>query len=345
MKLDQITFSRFIAAMGVVIFHFGQDALPFSLCNKLFSKGDVGVSYFFVLSGFIMMVAYYNSISIDFFTFIKKRLARIYPLYLFAALLMFLLWLFSRDNIDYFTILFQLLMIHAWRVGKVFGFNFPSWSLSVEFFFYILFPFIFILYKRYSLKVIFVVIFMIWILSQMIVINLPIIYQTDNKIAFRDVNYYFPLLHLNQFLIGNFCGLFFLKKKFRYKYNGLIVVLLSIGLIAVLSAFKNININDGILAFYFAVIIYFMASDNGVISKFLSKKPFVLLGEVSYAIYILQFPIYVLVYKIFEVMQIESIEFKFYIYCVLLILTSFLTYYFIEIPSRNFINNIRIKKK
>ena len=55
MRADQLTFTRFIAAVSIVVFHFGKGAFPFNLfpLNVLFQRAELAVSYFFVHLGLL----------------------------------------------------------------------------------------------------------------------------------------------------------------------------------------------------------------------------------------------------------------------------------------------------
>src|SRR6266481_3833483 len=90
MKIEQITFTRFLAAIAIVIFHFGRGIFPFNseMISFLFAKAGVGVSYFFILSGFVMIIAYGKKSKISPLAYYKNRFARIYPVYLIAILLL-----------------------------------------------------------------------------------------------------------------------------------------------------------------------------------------------------------------------------------------------------------------
>lgn len=75
-RIDQLTFIRFIASLLVVIFHFGRNIPPFNydILKSFFDRGNISVSFFFILSGFVMVVAYGNKGIISPFSFFKKRL-------------------------------------------------------------------------------------------------------------------------------------------------------------------------------------------------------------------------------------------------------------------------------
>ena len=91
--IPQLNFLRFFAAIAVVIFHFGRWSYPFNhVLNNYALIMNIAVSFFFVLSGFIMVINYKN---LKIFSwentksFYIKRALRIIPLYVFALFLVF----------------------------------------------------------------------------------------------------------------------------------------------------------------------------------------------------------------------------------------------------------------
>src|SRR6266853_1107259 len=87
-RLPALTSLRFFAAFHVVIFHFQamQIFIGPAWFQKLSSIGYVGVSFFFVLSGFILVYTYAgrDTPARDFW---RARFARIYPAFAFSLLL------------------------------------------------------------------------------------------------------------------------------------------------------------------------------------------------------------------------------------------------------------------
>ena len=57
MNLPQLTVTRFVAALGIVVYHLGRTTWPFSLAPDLVGLLHLAVSYFFTLSGFILVIA------------------------------------------------------------------------------------------------------------------------------------------------------------------------------------------------------------------------------------------------------------------------------------------------
>ena len=148
-KLNALTSLRFVAAALIVIHHsrglfgFGEYLLfPFQL--------DQGVSFFFVLSGFILAYAYPNLNGFkNISRFLLSRFARIWPAHVVAFLLLCLLfpspfeWYSLRGYNPFLLAGVNLFMVHGWIPIETyfFSFNNVSWSISTEFFFIYVFHF------------------------------------------------------------------------------------------------------------------------------------------------------------------------------------------------------------
>lgn len=345
MRIEQLTFTRFIAAISIVIFHYGEGSYLFNneYISFIFQQANVGVSYFFILSGFVMIIAYGNREKINFIEYIKNRLARIYPVYLLAILLILSSTLFKNVNIS--DLLLNLFMVQSWIPQKALTMNFPGWSLSVEMFFYILFPFLMNrIYSKQKLKINAIWIILFWLISQ-IIFHL-IVYKTlkISNYTTRDM-FYFPLMHFNEFLIGNLTGLFFLKKLKNHQKNYLpIILVIILSLIFLLRFPIGLNFHNGLFALIFVPLILLISSSNDKITTMFSKRMFVFLGEISFGIYILQVPIWVIfsdykMEKYFELNKELDFTSSFIIRLLILIVTSTLSYLYLEKPIRNLIKN------
>ena len=86
MKINQLTFFRFVAAVIVVIFHFGRKTW-IGINFPALTTGPFMVVFFFVLSGFIMTVAYGQQENIDKGKYWVARFARIAPVYYLAIVI------------------------------------------------------------------------------------------------------------------------------------------------------------------------------------------------------------------------------------------------------------------
>jgi peptidoglycan/LPS O-acetylase OafA/YrhL len=145
--LPALTGVRFFAAFYVVLSH----SLPWVATRfripgpaKIFlSNGYLAVAMFFLLSGFILAYTYDGQIagSRNRARFWEARFARIYPVYLLSLVLAY--W-FER-GLHVKTQIAVLTMTQAWNPlspETVGAWNYPAWTLSVEAFFYLVFPFV-----------------------------------------------------------------------------------------------------------------------------------------------------------------------------------------------------------
>lgn len=343
MRIEQLTFTRFIAAIIIVIYHYGQNSFLFK--NKyvffIFQQGYYWVSYFFMLSGFVMIVAYGNREKIDFFSFLKNRLARFYPLYLLAGFILAAIYQF--ENITIFDVTLYLTMLQTWIPEKAFAINPPGWSLSVELFFYLLFPFFANkLFSRFSLKTNTIWIISFWFISQLFfhLLLYKIIVIPNFELT---VFYHYPLLHLNAFFVGNLAGMFYIKKLKNQHKNYLIQIFCLLTLLILALRFPvGLDFQTGLLAVIFIPLIVLIALSNDKLTQFFTRKEFVFLGEISFGIYILQFPVWIVfsdwrVHKYLGLEKEADYTLSFFVRFTILILLSVLSYFFLEKPLRNFI--------
>ena len=206
--IDYLTGLRFFAVFLVFCSHmhleknFGDS----SLLILIFKQGFVGVSFFFVLSGFILSYTYENQIKNLKFNnkkFLLKRFFRLWPLH-FITMIPFV---FLNENIDILNIIsifLNLSFLQSWipNVNIYYDLNTPSWSLSNEIFFYIcFFPFLSLTIKRKIQLFLFLLttIFFIAIFSDFL--NLGKIFF-GNKTFVHWLFYIFPGFRLIEFLGG-----------------------------------------------------------------------------------------------------------------------------------------------
>lgn len=151
-EVKSLTGIRGVAAIWVVFLHyFDSINLPKdSYIIKLFSNGIIAVDLFFLLSAFVMCLAYSEEFKEIRFPhrykpFIKKRFSRVYPAYFFWCF-MFFGFEFITLDFNYLKILVNLLLVQ--NLFKDLNIAGVFWSLSSEWLLYLIFPFLyFILYK------------------------------------------------------------------------------------------------------------------------------------------------------------------------------------------------------
>ncbi|MFM2588591.1 acyltransferase family protein [Vibrio sp. TBV020] len=354
MRVESLTFFRFIAACLVVIFHYGSGTLFKESLGKFGNMGPIMVTFFFTLSGFVLAIAYYKRSTSSLLSFYFARIARIAPIYLLALLLT---WLFfdgvgwgPNDSLGLFL---NITWLQAWFPSYALSYNAPGWSLSVEMFFYASFPFIFWRLVNLSIKQLITISFVLYIvtqfiLSQLLEIQLSNIAISASELPLRELIFYFPLSHYCSFFFGLCSGVIFMRNNKTVNNNlfSLLTFTISTALmIYVLYDGRSLNkLFDITLAYgssfysiFFALYIYMVASNSCIITQWLSKRPFVVLGEASYSLYILQMPVYLIMEKFFFDLVGSDLTIRFFLYFCFLLLFSLISWKFFEAPMRTLI--------
>jgi peptidoglycan/LPS O-acetylase OafA/YrhL len=147
-RLPSLTGLRWIAALMIFCLHiqsesnfFTPDGNAQELLNKVLAAGRSGVSFFFILSGFVLAWSVRPKDTSKAFWW--RRFSKIYPNHIVTLLIAtaMLAWL-GRD-FDRRALVHHLLLTQSWVPDDAnvwYGFNAVSWSLSCEFFFYLCFP-------------------------------------------------------------------------------------------------------------------------------------------------------------------------------------------------------------
>ncbi|WP_248965381.1 acyltransferase family protein [Sphaerisporangium perillae] len=146
-RLPSLTGMRFISAAMVFLTHaigaslFASAAFTGVYISVVVQGGWAAVSYFFILSGFVLTYAARSSDTAA--TFLRRRFLKIYPNYIItlAAALVLVSWV-GKQAIDGGTALLHALLLQSYVpvLDVRTAFNAPAWSLSCEALFYLLFP-------------------------------------------------------------------------------------------------------------------------------------------------------------------------------------------------------------
>ena len=376
-RIQSLTSIRAFAALLVVASHGLHLSLPAAWWSKVIlttiNLGFTGVDLFFILSGYILSYVYLNETDLKNFdrnSFWKSRFARVYPVYLFSFLLQvpfvvrYVIAMPDRLHQAIRAIVtlgVNLALLQAWDVVLRLRWNYPSWTLSVEAFFYFLFPFLGIWFWKKTEKRN----YFLWILACFLTIVAPstLFCALGFNGAFNDHNFpamfvrFSPLMRLPEFGLGLLLMRFHQKltadrKDTEWAANAFFWggVGGALAGFTFLDSIRPLLLYCGMFDLCFAAIILGAALSKGFLASILSFGPLVLLGEASYGIYILQAPVgdwwIVILTAIFRdqkgMMGKTSFQpSSFFYYLTALILASLLTYWFIEKPLREKIRSIR----
>jgi peptidoglycan/LPS O-acetylase OafA/YrhL len=344
-KIDPLTSTRFFAALSVVLYHGGRE-LGILNYLQMFTSGPTAVGYFFVLSGFIITFAYYRpEIRFDFRSYWLARFSRIYPVYILSFVLTCLFYIEIISRIKPGKVWANVFLYQAWFPRYASSFNIVAWSLSVEVFFYLLFPFIAMCVRRLPVKTVLWISLAFWAVSQFVHSILYIRYmpQEANWLLF------FPLFHLNSFLLGMAGGIWYLTRAGKQGVNqssnrgmllaSLGLVFLTITLREYAPSFpQNFSLDAGLLAPLFLLIILALALDTTRLSQRLAHPWLVLLGDSSYALFILHIPFLWLFRRLLEITGISiSYSSMFFIHVFNSIVLSIMVFKFMERPARDWL--------
>jgi peptidoglycan/LPS O-acetylase OafA/YrhL len=342
--IKPLTSFRFLAALLVFFYHVG--------IWKTYQTGSIGVSFFFTLSGFILAINYGDRLrALDTFQikkFYSARFAKIYPTHFLTFILSIPVYFLIPLKHSSFTYIIQafinIFLVQSYIPVGYFSYNGPSWSISDEFFFYAVFPFLIYRVIRVlgGIRIKLFAISFIWVSMSVTSVIFSLI---QNGPINTWLFYVFPLTRIFDFFVGLVLGLIFVEVKGLYlKTPKVIFTILEIfsimTLVFIVLFSPNIpqNLRYGLIFTPFlSFIIFIFAFQKGVISEFLSKKPFLFLGEISFSFYMIHN--LVLTYSFWSLLKLNITPITITCCFLLSVLFSSFLYYFYEEPLRKKIRN------
>ncbi|MDQ7978073.1 acyltransferase [Paraburkholderia sp. SARCC-3016] len=295
-SIDCLTGMRFFAALCIVFWHSQGGFFFRNYAFRPFQL-DGAVQLFFALSGFVLTIS--RNDEKGYAEFMGGRIARIWPTHLVAFA--FLICVFYSVDSPHWVIDHPLdsglfvFLLQAWvpKTEVIFGFNGPAWSLSVELFFYAVFPVCVILLRRNP-------VLRSAALFASTLIAILLIGRWFPNVNAVWLGYANPLTNLCVFAMGISAGLLWRDAPpagtSLTRATALEVGAISIALLAnsAFSAPYQVDHPTAIGWFMlttaaaptYVLVIYVLARYRGIISLILSRKPIVLLGQASFALYL-----------------------------------------------------------
>jgi peptidoglycan/LPS O-acetylase OafA/YrhL len=373
-KIPALTGLRAVAAFWVLMLHFG-DAVttgwPLAF-RRVFSGGFIGVDLFFVLSGFILSWNYLGNdcgLTSSRADFWRARAARILPLYyasLALALPLFLLLQFQQGispeaiRSAAATVATTLTLMQSWARPISNPWNNPAWSLSVEVSLYLSFPFLAAWVARkqarkqarkplHRVLQITAVTYGVTILGALAFAALhahPSVWKWEPDqdpsvwIPWLGCN---PLVHFHELLLGSVAYLCLREEQTRARNEWMsgpkAVWISSLAMIILLVWRGPIPFMAALMGIYsplFALLIYGLAKQRGLVARILSTPAFVFLGEISFALYLVHLTVWSMMGGFnLEHSYIKQDSAVNFLVCVILSLAiATILYKFIEVPYR-----------
>ena len=289
-KLNSLESLRGLAAVSVVFFHFEIDS---SFNNRFSQNAWIMVDFFFVLSGFVMTLAYTNRLADrgDFAKFAKKRFLRLYPLHILVLLAFVALEsfkLFAVKNLGYAPVVgpfsadrslealaANAVLLHNLVLPYV-SWNHPSWSISAEFFVYLVFAMVYLAFRgsaRARSGAFLLLLILAWVVIQFEGMS-------------GQWNISGPSRCIYSFILGHFTFML-LQKDSRRSLRFLGGLMLFVSMLAVTIEDLLPMWSVSFIPVLFASTIYCIARSPGdsPFIRVLEMKPLVFLGTISYGIY------------------------------------------------------------
>ncbi|MDB5073767.1 MAG: acyltransferase 3 [Candidatus Eremiobacteraeota bacterium] len=299
--LPALTSLRFVAALLVFTWH----CVPTRRVSVVFSLGYTGVAFFFLLSGFILTYTYHGTfrdrLRLDAIrAFYAARIARVYPLHLvmmplMIACLVYLgsnpLWSGVDPQTRLHAVAAQALLVQSWIpvTAIYFGVNGPAWSISVEAFFYAVFPVAaFVLLRVFRAAPPYVVLtFAGAICAAEMVLLWPQHATVD------DWRWYvFPPSRLADFVVGMLLAIAYLRSGTRTRAalqptSVEVLAVAAVVLAVYVSPFVPLSLRFSAWVMpAWGFLILSMGRQRGAVSRALAHPVLVRLGEISFAFYL-----------------------------------------------------------
>jgi peptidoglycan/LPS O-acetylase OafA/YrhL len=340
-EIRALTGLRGVAALYVVFYHYFS---PIRLTNPimcLLGHGYLAVDLFFVLSGFVMALNYAGLFSRGVRSsavriFLSRRVARIYPLYLLALLVATGLVVIGYLNFTGSSLARafwpNLLMVQNW--GNWESIETPAWSISTEWFAYILFPFLltWIFYRSRARA------FTVFILCVSGLASLAAFFTSPyDHLKVFDLTQGYPSLIrcVSEFTLGIIA---YRVKDSRFGATAKDLPWLPLTLIVLLVLLLALKRTDVLVVLLFPLLILSLDGKRNFLNHFLGSRVPEFLGLVSYSVYLVHYLLVPVLNGMDSYVRRHGLSHA-HSYAVavvfpLMLLCASCTYFFIEIPGR-----------
>jgi peptidoglycan/LPS O-acetylase OafA/YrhL len=354
--LPALTGMRALAAMNIVFFHFSNPKW-FGPFYPVVNNGYVSVSFFLLLSGFVLAYNYRERADagkLEVRRFWIARLSRIYPVYLFS-LVISLGMLAQEYHVQtrghfYLGMVLTPLLLQGWHPLLCTFWNTPAWTLSTDLLFYAIFPLLITwvwLSRRLTRpRTILLAMLSFWLLG----LVLPGLYTWLHPDGDLHIDRYSsgmwlralkfgPIQHVPSFLFGIALAALndFLPDRSRKR---LMLGLLGFASVYTILYFGDnlpyVFMHDGLLMPFYGAIVLGLAGTN-FLTKIFSVLPLLVVGEASYCLYILHFNLWNMIHDSKILDRTGLAVFDPWLSYLLLVLAALLAVRLIERPGQAWI--------
>jgi peptidoglycan/LPS O-acetylase OafA/YrhL len=340
-EVRALTGLRGVAALYVVFFHYFS---PVRLTNPfmcLLGHGYLAVDLFFVLSGFVMALNYAGLFSqgvrgAAVRIFLSRRVARIYPLYLLTLLiatgLVGIGYLnFTAGSLAR-TFWPNLLMVQNW--GNWESIETPAWSISTEWFAYMLFPFL-LTWSFYRSRA---RVFTLFILSISGLVSLASFFTSPyDHLKVFDLTQGYPSLIrcVSEFTLGIIA---YRIKDSRFGAVAKDMPWLPLTLVLLLVVLLALKRTDVLVVLLFPLLVLVLDGKRNFLNHSLGSRVPEFLGLVSYSVYLVHYLLVPVLNGVDSYVRrhgrSHSHSYAVAVVFPLMMLCASCTYFIVEIPGR-----------
>ncbi|QNQ07575.1 acyltransferase family protein [Sphingomonas alpina] len=346
-ELRALTSMRGIAAWFVVLYHIRLSiaGLP-SEWVAFLAKGYLAVDFFFLLSGFVIWLSWSETLRDRGFAavpgFLRKRVARIWPLHLFMlACAVGLALLFAvtgrQDDVNYpFRELpLHIALIQNWGFTDQLSWNDPSWSISAELGAYLFFPFLTLAidWRRIPSWAVLAAI------GSLVVLLHAVMVRGGALTLGTDITRFGLIRCLTEFTAGTaICALWL-----RWKAHPVTPAAISVLIIVAIALSWWSGLPETLAApALFAALLLTLALTSGMRHNPLDKGALHYLGEISYATYLGHFLLFV-AFKLVFVDDPHAVSPALIgLFLMLVLASSVALYHLVERPAQRWVNSLAL---
>ncbi|MFD0666761.1 acyltransferase family protein [Ramlibacter sp. MAHUQ-53] len=205
--LSRLDHLRFLAAALVVLFHFFHthvgDLRSGNPLVSLVDEGHTGIALFMVISGFIFTVIAGDR-EIHYAGFLKNRILRIYPLFVFAVFLQLMVSTYNDQRNYGFLQLLSWLVPFRSETVPLSPYFVQLWTIWVEFQFYLVFPFLLVFTRRWGAR------YLLGLLGLLLLVRL-LVFAASGSVRFLAYETIFG--RMDQFIVGMLVGLAWARRE------------------------------------------------------------------------------------------------------------------------------------
>lgn len=342
---------RFLMIFYIVQGHFIQVATDNAFWLAIFKQHNLVVGCFFLLSGFLLALGQNKESTPHLkWPFFKKRVMRIYPVY--VVVLLIFSPMFIAVDIHYGTDLLLeikravivLTLVQAWHPDWGLLWNSPTWFLSSLVFCYACFPFLIEKLKRFDKEAIVKTASMVFF----VLLTIKVLYSakngffflegllTSSSIPYFELIRFFPPINLLEFVLGILTGLLFnqadrescfLKEYFPI---GALLVMALLMLARVYLPLNDMLTRTLIFTPIFLAFLYFVNFSQGKYLGLFESRLWVFLGNISFSLYCVHGALGQLCYKKAVVAMLGLPHIPYFLYLGALFVMASALYYVVE---------------